>query len=472
MANRWAGASTRDDYFADLLAEPEADRGIGDRVRYDHSTGLWHIWNGIRWEPDKTTLILDKVRDCVEGWIADAVGSGHGSDTIKLLSALLDTGKKVSVLKGLASYPNIAMSGEEWDLQPNLMGFSNGVLDLETLVLHTEPDPAWHISRSTGHAWNPNADYTPFTDFIEDITSNDGDVAAYLLRTLGYSMLGSNQEQKFWMWVGGGSNGKGILARTVTKALGDYAYSPPDTLYMRTRVGAAPSNTPRPELLKLQGARFTPMSEPQGGQFNEELLKAHSGNDPIEARTLYSARYKTFLPTHKIVFLTNEMPRTDDVGASMRRRVRVIRFLEDYSPESTTHTPDNSLEGKLQREPELEGALVAMAVQAQNYLLTQSIPEAPSVTAWSKAYIAENDPISSFIDAQCVLGEGEAASGALYKAFRTHCEQNGFEEMTMNAFGRAMLARFTRKDRTAGAFYQGLRLKNVTDRALEDTDGQ
>lgn len=469
MAERTtAPVSTRDDYYAGLLAEPSSERGIGDRVRFDHSTGMWHIWNDIRWEPDKTTRVYDLVRQCVFKWISDAEGSGHD---IKMLVPMLDLGKKSSVLKSLASMPGIAMTGEEWDLQPNLMGFENGVLDLETLTFHADPKPEWHISRSTGHDWDPDADYSAFTTFIEDITSNDPDVATYVLRLLGYAMTGDNREQKFWMWVGGGSNGKGILARTVTKALGDYAYSPPDTLYMRTKFGSAQSSAPRPELLKLQGARFTFMSEPQGRQFNEEMLKAHSGNDPIEARTLYSARFKTFTPTHKIIFLTNEPPRTDDVGPSMQRRVRVVRFNEDYSPESTTHTPDNSLEPRLQEEANLRGALVAMAVQAHHYLKTSSIPEPAQITDWSRAYIAENDPITAFVDAQCVQDpNAEAGGGEMFKAFRAFCETNGYEDMSMVMFGRAMSSRYERKSRAAGNFYVGIRLKNITDLAEADDD--
>jgi phage/plasmid-associated DNA primase len=53
------------------------------------------------------------------------------------------------------------------------------------------------------------------------------------------------------------------------------------------------------------------------------MLKAHSGSDFIEARTLHSKTFKTFQPTHKIVFLTNNPPRTEDVGPSMQRRVRM-----------------------------------------------------------------------------------------------------------------------------------------------------
>lgn len=457
-----APTSTRDDYFAGLLSEPSTERGIGDRVRYDHSTSMWHIWNGVRWAPDRKTEVIDLVRQCVFNWVRDAEGSGHD---IKPLLPMLDYSKKVAVLKTLASMPGIAMDGHEWDQHPELIGFENGVLDLRTLILDGTPDPKLLISRSTGVDWDPNADFGPFINFVQDIMSGDPDLTDYLLRILGYSMIGTNREQKFWMWVGSGQNGKGVLARTVTKALNDYAATPPDTLYMKTRYGAASSDKPRPELLKLEGARFTYMSEPQGGQFNEEMLKAHTGNDPIEGRTLYAKTFKTFEPTHKIVFLTNNPPRTDDVGPSMQRRVRIVWFEQDYRDPSRD---DKFLEDRLKETANLQGALRAMAVAAQMYL-TSGLPEPKKVLDWSAAYIAENDPISSFVGEMCVSGDGEEApAGQMWKAFDGWCERNGVEKMSMTGFGLALGRLFTRKAKKTGNFYLGLRLKNMTD--VQDDD--
>jgi putative DNA primase/helicase len=426
-------------------------------VRFDHSTSLWHIWNGIRWAPDRTTQVYDLVRQCVFQWIADAESSGHD---IKTILPMLDYARKTAVLKSLASMPGIAMSGEEWDRNPELMGFSNGVLDLRTLMLDTAPDPKLLISRSTGVDWDPAADIVPFFNFVDDIMGGDSDIRDYLLRILGYSMIGTNREQKFWMWVGQGQNGKGVLARTVAKALGDYAATPPDTLYMKTKFGAASSDKPRPELLKLEGARFTYMSEPQGGQFNEEMLKAHTGNDPIEGRTLYAKTFKTFEPTHKIVFLTNNPPRTDDVGPSMQRRVRIVWFEQDYrDPERD----DKGLEDRLKETANLQGALRLMASAASDYL-NIGLTEPQKVIDWSAAYIAENDPIQSFIDEMCITDPtAEAPSGQVWKSFDGWCERNGVEKMSMTGFSLSFARKYEKKVKMAGKFYQGIRLKNVSD---------
>ena len=456
--------TTRDDYFAWVLAQP-GDIGLGDTVRYDHSTQLWHVWNGIRWAPDRTTVVFDLIRQRMSHWFDINTGMVKTEADGKLYSALYDTGKKVSVLKALASMPGIAMTGEEWDQWPELLGFNNGVLDLRTLVLDTNPAPELLISRSTGVDWDPQADTRPFISFVDDIMGGDADLRDYLLRTLGYAALGTTREQKFWMWVGQGQNGKGVLARTVTMALGDYAATPPDTLYMKTKYGSASSEKPRPELLKLEGARFTYMSEPQGGQFNEEMLKAHTGNDPIEGRTLYSKTFKTFNPTHKIVFLTNNPPRTEDVGPSMQRRVRMLWFEQDYRDPKRD---DKDIEARLQETKNLQGALLVMGIAAQEYL-TSGLPQPQKVTDWSAAYIAENDPLGAFVDEMCVKDPNtEVASGQLWKAFDGWCDRNGAEKMTQTGFGLALARKFDRRTKMAGRFFIGVRLKNMTD--VQDDD--
>lgn len=457
--------NSKDDYLATMLAQP-FPLGLGDRVRFDHSTGLWHIWDEFRWAPDRTAKVYDLVRERLNMWFASRTINPSESSA-KVFLSLMDYAKKTSVLKTLASMSEIAMSGDEWDRDPELMGFTNGVLDLRTLTLDTTPDPNLLISRSTGVDWDPNADVKPFITFVDDIMGHDSDLRDYLLRVLGYSMLGTNKEQKFWMWVGQGQNGKGVLARTVTAALGDYAVTPPDTLYMKTKFGAASSDKPRPELLKLEGARFASMSEPQGGQFNEEMLKAHTGNDAIEGRTLYAKTFKTFQPTHTIVFLTNNPPRTDDVGPSMQRRVRMIWFEQDYRDPKRD---DKDLEDRLKTEANRQGALVVMATAAKEYL-TLGLPEPAKVTAWSKDYIDENDPISAFVQEMCVEeAKNEVAAGQAWKAFDGWCDRNGIDKMTQTGFSLAMGRRYTRKVKAAGKFYLGLRLKNMSDATDDDSE--
>ena len=58
--------------------------------------------------------------------------------------------------------------------------------------------------------------------FIESITEGDNEFAHYIQRALGYSVFGHTREQVFFLIIGLGANGKGVLLRVLNQVLGDY----------------------------------------------------------------------------------------------------------------------------------------------------------------------------------------------------------------------------------------------------------
>lgn len=469
-----AGIHKSDDSLASVLEQP-APLGIGDIVRFNHTLGQWLIWNGVRWRPDRTLGILDLVRKRALEWLDATDERGNqimrGED-IKQLIPLFDMNKKAGVLKSLSARENIAMSGDEWDRDPYLVGFDNGIMNLEDGTWHPEPDPTWLVSKSVGVDFDIDASFSKnkgFDWFVDDIMGSDPEMVAYIKRLMGYSLLGLQSEQKFWMWVGRGSNGKGVLAKAISAALGDYADTPSDTLYMRTRAGAAPSSAARPDLMRLQALRFTYMSEPPGGQFNEEMIKSHTGEDSVLARDLYgkSTAMAKFTPTHKIVFLTNDPPRTDDVGVSMRRRVRVVHFDKDYSIK-----PDITLEERLRRPKERQAILNLMITEALAWI-AEGLPEPQKVTDWSDEYISENDPMAAFIEDECVVGRGERGNSTLlFHAYIDWAARNNVEPKGHTGFANDIGRRFRRERIRTGTIFHGIRVKSAMEKAEggEDDD--
>lgn len=448
--------SKADDHLSGLLVEP-APIGIGDIVRYDHLRGRWLTWNGVRWRPDTTKKVHDIVREKAGEWMGSDALDG---DQRKAIMPLFDVPKKENVLRSLSSRRQVAMSGNEWDTDGYLVGFDNGILDLREGQFYSEPDPNLMVSKTVGVAWDSQAECPLFEAFLDQIMGGDQGLVAYLKRLIGYSLIGTSSEQKFWMWVGRGSNGKGVLARTLREVFGDYAETPSDTMYMKTRLGAARSDAARPDLLRLQSVRFTYMSEPPGGQFNEEMLKSHTGEDAILARNLYAKaeQFAQFTPTHKIVFLTNDPPKTDDVGVSMRRRVRVIRFEQDYSQD-----PDRTLEDRLKAE---KAGILNLAIREALTWVSEGLPEPASVTQWSADYIEENDPLAAFIAERCeVARQVQGSSSALWASYEDWITQRGAEAMSRTGFGLALGRRFHGKHTKTGAVYVGIRAKSAVELA-------
>lgn len=437
---------------------------MADSVRYDHSKQQWHVWDGMRWAPDKTGRIYEIVRQAVLALMEDSDSAKR-----KVLTWLFDRSKKESVLKSMATRPMIAMKGDEWDPDPTLVAFTNGVLDLKTMEFNEHPSPDLLLSRSTRQRWNPEADPKRFKRFLSEVMGGDAELVQYLALTLGYAMFGWQREQKFWMWVGQGQNGKGTLAKTVTHALGDYADTPSAELYMRTRFGSARSDAARPDLLRLQGVRFSWMSEPSGGQFQEEMLKAHTGDDPIQARDLYgkASSFTTFRPTHTIIFLTNNPPRTEDVGPSMQRRVRIVKFEQDFRG----RREDKGLEETMKAEA--EGILVLLAACGHAWWSAHnaSLPEPEKITEWSREYIEENDPLSQFIAEACVTGREHRGSATLmWAAYQDWCVRRDQESGSMSGFGMALSRRFRKERRSTGMFYAGIKPKSAMEAAEDDDE--
>lgn len=453
-------ASSRDDDIASLiLAYGRGDLSQTDfntDVRYDHLRQRWLIWNGTRWRPDMTRRIYDLLR--LQGLDLHAAADADGQ---KRLLPLFDNSKKEGVLKSLSARKGIAMQGNEWDTNGKLLGFDNGIVDLESGTFFSRPDPALLVSKSVGIDWVKDAECPRFDWFLDNIMGGDAEMVAYLWRLIGYSLIGTQAEQKFWMWVGKGSNGKGVLARTLAHCFGEYAETPADTMYMRTRQGYALSSAARPDLMRLQAARFTYMSEPPGGQFNEEMLKAHTGEDMIIARDLYgkSGQMAQFTPTHTIVFLTNDPPKTDDVGTSMSRRVRVVHFDQDYSK-----NPELTLEDALKSEK--AGILNRAMNEAYLYLRGQGLPEPAAVTKWSREYIEDNDPLIAFIEERCTVDKKVRAPGSLlWGEYQEWAVANTVEPMSKLGFLLALGRRFDKKKVNNVWQYQGIKVKSAVEQA-------
>lgn len=442
-----------DDRLAAILARHHP-LGIGDKIRFDHARNQWHYWEertGI-WRPDKTKRVRQMIHDMAARYIKASRSQEEAKDYL----CLWNESKKTSVMGALEWTNGIAMTGEEWDPDPNLLGCANGIVNLCTGELITG-QPELLVTKSTGVRYNPDAQAPTFARFLTDITSGDADVAEYLMRVLGYSLFGHQKEQKFWVLIGQGQNGKGTLIKVMLHLLGDYAIFLSPAMYMKTKSGTAASNVARADLISLAGKRFAATSEPVQGEFNDEMVKAHTGEDPIRARGIFERHEIQFMPTHTLFFATNDPPRLEDVGKSMQRRLRAIHFLEQFDGSRK----DDQLLEKLKDESE---GILAWLVKAAVAWQEDRLAEPAQVIDWSSAYISDNDPLSEWAYDCCVM-EPKATEQAklLHDSYAEWAARNGADDMNMTAFGSAISRRFRKTRTRTGAVYLGVRLKNAVE---------
>jgi P4 family phage/plasmid primase-like protien len=222
------------------------------------------------------------------------------------------------------------------DTNKNLIGFNNGVYDLENGMFR-EGRPEDMISLTCGYDYIPFDSTSPKVCFILDMFAKifvNPEVREYMWAILGSCLLGENPRQEVYFLNGKGANGKSVIAQWMQVALGDYAIKPNVTLLTDNRGNAQAAS---PEVFALKSKRFVYMEEPDEGdniKINNGLLKDYSGGGTVRARPLYGEP-ETFINMFKIFFSCNKFPKITSEDA-MWRRLKVVemrsKFLKPGTP--------------------------------------------------------------------------------------------------------------------------------------------
>ena len=236
-----------------------------------------------------------------------------------------------------------------------LFGCKNGVLELRAT---TPADPSPHVLFRDGRPEDfvsflagqsgqdvPPINYIPFCDlneeqlqhiaeiqeFFEKIIPRP-DLRDYVLRLICSCLEGTNREQCYYIFTGGGGNGKSKLMDLCRLTFGDYWSSLPTTVLTRKRPDSGAAN---PEIMAIKNRRFITMQEPDEKEpLNTSRMKQFSGEDIIEARGLFQDQEK-FKVTGKLFMMCNKLPPIYSMDGGTWRRIRVIPF------ESKFVTPDD-----------------------------------------------------------------------------------------------------------------------------------
>lgn len=434
--------------------------------RYDHSSELWHHYDGVRWAPDKTHQVMRTVALLA----AEGISKTDKEAVRKALLKLMSNAPIERALTALATFPDYSTDGTDWDNEPHLLGTKNAIVDLRlNAVVPSNPEQT--VTRNTHTAFTPISgwaeaeerapnfirvlqEWTADFDKTEDLT-----MVKFLLDWFGASLFGFMPEQRFLLMTGGGRNGKGALRHAVMQALGpEYSAQPDGNFYSRSKFGPARSNEARADLMAVRGIRVAFFSEPDRGQFNEEMLKAHTGGDMITARGLYQRIPQSWEPTHSINFLVNNAPSLDDVGPSMGSRVMVADFRHRFDGDAE----DKNLYRTLTSEKDGILAILvwAAATWFKDWHKGGGLRLPPRVVEQSQAFMERNDPVAECLRDAFREGPDESCAGqAAYDAYRAWHDGAGRTDdwMSMVKFAAELEKKGFRKHKTrAGMRWNGL----------------
>jgi len=427
-------ADLSDDTLALRFAAENADL-----LRYVKLRGQWLRWDGQRWLADSTGHTFNDMRTMLRSMgVSD-------KDRKAVLSA-----KTVAAVERLARVDRrLAATVDQWDRDDWILNTPGGIVDLRTGEIR-QHDPAAYLTKITAAA--PGGTCPLWYAFIEDVTGQDSDLAAFIQRVAGYALTGTTREHALFFFYGTGGNGKGVLLNTLTGALGDYV----KVAGMATFVDSHSDQHPT-DLAALQGARLVVAQETEEGRrWAESRIKAMTGGDPITARFMRQDFF-TYSPKFKLLIAGNHKPRLRSVDEAIRRRLHLVPFTVTIPPERR----DLELTEKLKAE---WPGILQWAVDGCRAYLSQGLAPPAAVRDATTDYFGAQDLFGEWVEDCCEQGDEHwETPSRTFASWKGFADQRNERPGTQAQFRDRMEAAGFRqgRDRNRGRYWSGIRVHDA-----------
>jgi P4 family phage/plasmid primase-like protien len=369
---------------------------------------------------------------------------------------------------------------KQLDEQKNLLGFDNGVFDIDTDTFRDgKPDDM--LTMSVGYDYVGEYDtiiQKTLLDFMFSLMPTK-ELTLYLLTRAAYALHGNKWAQELSFWVGTGANGKGALSQLLQYTFGEYCYNPDVSIITCKRQSSSSANG---ELLLAKGKRLMIVSEPsEDDKFQLGALKSWSGNDKIQARGLYQSPVE-FSPQFSLICMMNNQPTLNGFDSGFARRLQNVQF-----PYKFVAKPDPANSFERQCDPSLTALFQTVEVRQQfmlmllstyhHYVKDKTVLETPpEVLEFTKSYLDQMDAVGQFLKEHVDITNDKddmILFIELYNDFKTSAYYNDLSKCRFSSHlsGKGIKTVLGKK----GMFrdkrvYSGMRLKNPNYTETDDID--
>lgn len=341
---------------------------------------------------------------------------------------LKDTNFKDNIMKECREMFFHEKFEEKLDSRCNLIGFENGVFDLESLEFR-EGHPEDFISLSTTTNYMEYDHNIPqaqeMHSFINKVLTNP-ELREYVLRVLSSFLNGSIREERFHIWTGSGANGKSKIIELFESAFGEYCIKFPITLLTGKR---AASNAATSEIARSKGKRFACLQEPsEDEKLNVGLMKELSGGDKIQARALFKEPIE-FKPQFKMILTCNNLPNVPSDDGGTWRRIRVVEFTSKFVEKPN---PNNLNEFQMDtsissRFDEWKEHFMSLLIEKyKEYIkVGGTIHEPEEVMRCTREYQRNNDSYAEFVAQKIMKSDMDSITvPQVYESFKSWVRDN------------------------------------------------
>lgn len=435
----------------------------GNGLMFVPQLGSWFVWTGVYWRAAPDVELEHLAKETVKA-LASEVGDHPEPAEFFKFCAVSQQAKMVRNMVTLAqSDPRVYVPSTELDKHSHYLGATNGVIDLRTGEL-LPPDPELRITCTTGCEYDPDATAPLWEQTVSDVFNGDSDMVEFFQRLVGYSAMGNPTQDVMAIPFGNGSNGKSTLLGTVRKAFGSYAKAAEATSFVSEGKGGGGAGGAREDLVRLKGARFVYVNEPdENSELREGAVKSMTGGDAITARGLYNKNTVEIMPTWVVFMPTNHKPIIKGSDHGIWRRIMLLPFTRSFDNDPTVKK-DPYREEKLHEE--LPGVLNWIVRGAMAY---QKVGLAPvgSVLKARDDYREDMDLLAEWLNECVEVGPHFTELGSsLWSSWEQFAKNRGLLLYVKNSvhLGRRLESRFPSFKGAGGArMRKGLRIRNDFD---------
>lgn len=229
---------------------------------------------------------------------------------------------------------------------------SNGVINIEELNSPREALPTDYLLCSSPVIYDASATCPNWERFLTEIFPDTPEIIPFMQELFGYSLTGLIDEQKIFIHVGEGANGKSKVLDVLRKILGGYC-----TIISSEDIGVSKNrkNSPQQSIermgSKVQGKRCAVLDDLATRiTLNEGLVKTLTYK---EMRADAKYENSRVIPNRcKFHIGTNTLPIPESENEGMARRVCIIPYSQKF-----THNAETSRRIDDEHEAELSGIL-------------------------------------------------------------------------------------------------------------------
>lgn len=312
-----------------------------------------------------------------------------------------------------------------WEPNNRYFVFTNGVLDTDSMRL-LGFSAKYHTNMIFDYPYNPNAQCPLFLKVLSDALSPEE--ITVLQEMFGYLLFDDSRFEKIGLLVGNGRNGKSVILKAISNALGEDRV----THYSLPQITEERGVNIADMIGKIANICYDSGSLIKIG--NEALFKQYVSGEPMLYKILYRQPSQT-TDYPRSIMAVNELPQSSDFSGGFYRRFLILPFDRQIPLDSV----DVNLSEKLKCEQ--MGILLWILEGKRRLLSNGRFSDCKTVTKIQEQYRTESDAVAYFLEENGYRASSstKVLLSSFYESFKNWSVTNGMKVMSIRKFRERLL---------------------------------